>query len=46
MVCVWEPNPHKEMNQNDYYGETRSKLIRPRLMRLKRSFLLTLKSRN
>ncbi|WP_232221030.1 hypothetical protein, partial [Corynebacterium sp. KPL1859] len=24
MVCVWEPNPHKEMNQNDYYGETRS----------------------
>ncbi|MER0071704.1 AbgT family transporter, partial [Corynebacterium sp. KPL2850] len=21
MVCVWEPNPHKEMNQNDYYGE-------------------------
>ena len=20
MVCVWEPNPHKEMNQNDYYG--------------------------
>ena len=24
MVCVWEPNPHEEMNQNDYYGETRS----------------------
>ena len=24
MVCVWVPNPHKEMNQNDYYGETRS----------------------
>ena len=24
MVCVWEPNPHKEMDQNDYCGETRS----------------------
>ena len=24
MVCVWVPNPHKEMDQNDYCGETRS----------------------
>ncbi|MBK4138647.1 transposase [Corynebacterium macginleyi] len=24
MVCVWVPNPHEEMDQNDYYGETRS----------------------
>ncbi len=46
MVCVGVPDLHEEMDQNDYYGETRSKLIRPRLMRLKRSFLLTLKSRN
>ncbi|WP_350338514.1 transposase [Corynebacterium rhinophilum] len=46
MVCVWGPNPHKEMDQNDYCGTTRSRLIRPRLMRLKRSCLLTLKSRS
>ncbi len=24
MVCVWVPNPHEEMDQNDYCGETRS----------------------
>ncbi|MDU7600697.1 MAG: hypothetical protein E7K46_10610, partial [Corynebacterium sp.] len=24
MVCVWVPSPHKEMDQNDYCGETRS----------------------
>ena len=24
MVCVWVPNLHKEMDQNDYCGETRS----------------------
>jgi|GEM_PF-2959198 len=42
MVCVWVPNLHEEMDQNVYCGETRSKLIRPRLMRLKRSCLLTL----
>ena len=24
MVCVWVPNPHKEMDQNDYCGTTRS----------------------
>lgn len=24
MVCVWVPDPHKEMDQNDYCGETRS----------------------
>lgn len=23
-VCVWVPTPHKEMDQNDYCGETRS----------------------
>ena len=46
MVCVWAPNLHKEMDQNDYCGETRSKLIKPRLMRLNRSFLLTLESQN
>ena len=22
MVCVWVPNPHKEMDQNDYCGES------------------------
>ena len=46
MVCVWVPNLHKEISQNDYCDKTRSKLIRPRLMRLKRSCLLTLTSRN
>ena len=24
MVCVWVPNLHEEMDQNDYCGETRS----------------------
>ena len=24
MVGVWVPDPHKEMDQNDYCGETRS----------------------
>lgn len=24
MVCVWVPNPRKEMDQNDNYGTTRS----------------------
>lgn len=24
MVCVWVPNPHEEMDQNDYCGTTRS----------------------
>ena len=46
MVCVWVPNLPEGMDQDDYCGRTRSKLIRPRLMRLKRSCSLTLKSRN
>ena len=40
MVCVWVPNPHKEVDQDDYCGTTSSKPISPRLMRFEKKLLI------